>query len=57
MARCPLIRKCASKVSFKHYNEVCSNLTKDEYLNCDEFKKVTAGTKTPLDWDELTRVM
>jgi hypothetical protein len=57
MARCPLIRKCASKVSFKHYNEVCSNLTKDEYLNCDEFKKVTTGTKTPLEWDELTRVM
>jgi len=57
VARCPLIRKCASKVGFKHYNEVCTNITKDAYLDCDEFKKLTAGTKTPMDWESLTSPM
>jgi len=57
MARCPLIRKCASKVKFEYFNEVCSNLTKDAYKECEEFKKVTAGTKTPMEWDELLRPM
>jgi len=52
MARCPLIRRCGLKVGFKHYHDVCSNITVDAYLNCEEFKRITAGTKTPLEWGE-----
>jgi len=54
MARCPLIRKCNLKVGFKHYNEVCTNIPKDAYLDCEEFKKATTGTKIPMDWESLT---
>jgi len=57
LARCPLIRKCSEKVKFESYNEICSNITRDAYLECEAFKKATAGTKTPMEWDELVRVV
>jgi len=57
MPRCPLLRKCASKIEFKKYNEVCTNITKDAYLDCDEFKKIVAGLKTPAEWESLTSLI
>jgi len=57
LARCPLIRKCVEKVPFERYNTVCSNITKDAYTECEVFKKMTAGAKTPLEWEGLARVV
>jgi len=47
---CPLIGKCAEKVPFDTYNKVCSNMTKDAYLECPKYKEITSGLRTPREW-------
>jgi len=50
---CPLLSVCKAKVSLDQYSTVCSNISKDAYKDCPEYKKISSETKTPLDWSKI----
>jgi hypothetical protein len=50
---CPLLSVCKAKISLEHYSTICSNMTKDAYKDCPEYKKIATETKTPLDWSKV----
>jgi hypothetical protein len=51
---CPLLSVCKAKVTLEHYSTVCSNVTKDAYKECIEYKKMSSESKTPSEWLKLT---
>jgi hypothetical protein len=51
---CPLLSICKAKVTLEQYSTVCSNVTKDAYKECTEYKKMSSESKTPIDWLRLT---
>jgi hypothetical protein len=51
---CPLLASCKAKISMEHYMTVCSNVAKDAFRDCPEYKKLTAEMKTPLEWSRVT---
>jgi hypothetical protein len=53
---CPFLSICKSKVNYDQYTNVCSNIAKDAYKECTEYKKLTSEAKTPLDWSRLTTI-
>jgi len=50
---CPLLGICPVEVSFKHYQEVCSNVRVDKFKECEHFKKITKEAKTPSEWRKV----
>jgi len=50
---CPLIGKCSEKVSYEKYANVCSNITKDAFKECETWKRVCGGSMTPAEWTKL----
>jgi len=53
---CPLLSICKKQVSLEHYSNICSNLTKDAYKDCQEYKKLSTEQKTPLDWSRVLTI-
>ena len=52
MAICPFLTVCQKKVTMEEYMSRCASPDKAGYLDCDEYKRLSKETKTPL---ELTR--
>jgi len=50
---CPVLRMCDAKVDFEYCQKVCLKIPEDAYKECEHFKKMTAGTKKPLEWQRL----
>jgi hypothetical protein len=50
---CPLIAKCKASIDIDKYRNICANIAEDAFKKCDEYKKFTATTKTPLEWQTL----
>ena len=53
---CPFIAVCRLKVSIEHYSNICSNLSKDAYKGCDEYKRLSAEPRTPSEWGRLLTI-
>jgi len=50
---CPFIGTCKQKVTIEHYSGVCTNMMKDAYKECQEYKRLTAEPRTPSEWGRL----
>jgi len=44
-------------MEFSNYWTVCANIAEDKFKECTTFKKLTAGTKTPAEWSEMTAIV
>lgn len=47
---CPLLLTCKKTVDLDTYRNVCANVAKDEYKNCDEYKKMASAPRKPAEW-------
>lgn len=53
---CPLLSICKKQVDLEMYINICSNVAKDAYKECDEYKKVASTLKTPSTWSSLLTI-
>ncbi|MEM2196422.1 MAG: hypothetical protein QXH10_09255 [Ignisphaera sp.] len=54
---CPLLGRCTEKVTYDKYVNICSNIARDAFKECDVWRKLTAEAKTPGEWSRLISVM
>ncbi|PUA31022.1 MAG: hypothetical protein B9J98_08160 [Candidatus Terraquivivens tikiterensis] len=54
---CPFISACKAKVTYEHYTTVCSNISKDAYKECPDYKKFTSESRTPVEWTKILSPM
>jgi len=47
---CPFLTMCQKKVTIQDYMDRCASPDKAGYLDCDEYKRLSKETKTPLEW-------
>ena len=50
---CPLLGRCKKKVDFDHYQKFCSATLEEYWRECDEFKRLTSGERTPAEWSGI----
>lgn len=50
---CPLLVKCNEQIPFDKYVNVCTNLNKNAYQECNRYKELTGGLKYPRNWRDV----
>lgn len=50
---CPLLGVCKKQVDLDTYRSVCTNVSKDAYKDCEEYKKVASTPRTPAAWSSI----
>lgn len=50
---CPLLSICKKQVDLDTYRNVCTNMSKDAYKDCEEYKKLASTPRAPSAWASL----
>jgi len=50
---CPLLGRCRKRVDFDTYTNYCSSTLEEKWRECDEFKRLTSGERTPSEWSSV----
>jgi len=50
---CPLLAICKAKVNYETFSKMCAGAEADSYKKCEEYKKMSVVTQTPLDWSKM----
>lgn len=50
---CPLLSVCKKQVDLDTYRNVCTNVAKDAYKDCDEYKRIASSQRPPSAWMSL----
>jgi len=53
---CPILAKCNAKVNLDHYRDICSNVDKDAFKDCEHYKKIASENKSPSEWQDFFRI-
>jgi len=44
---------CKAKVTYETYSKMCAGAEADSHKKCEEYKKMSVVTQTPLDWSRM----